>query len=197
MSSFRLVCPFPNFSIRILYQIFNAKSRIIWTLLKIVLDNDIIFCYNNYMKKSNNKWTVRQHGLLKRFYGEVTIEELSTMLEKSKSAIYSKVHYLRKRGWSFKWTLIEEWGYFAGRYKDQVYLKKWSKDSITSSQLHEEETPLTLPNAENGDAWWKIHFLIARIVYISTKIYDEHSHKNNIDTLVQTAQKVNPITHQK
>jgi len=54
------------------------------------------------MKKSNNKWTVRQHGLLKRFYGEITIEELSVMLEKSKSAIYSKVHYLRKRGWSFK-----------------------------------------------------------------------------------------------
>jgi predicted transcriptional regulator len=53
------------------------------------------------MKKSN-KWTVRQHGLLKRYYGEVTMEELSKKLGKSKSAIYSKVHYLRERGWAFK-----------------------------------------------------------------------------------------------
>ena len=48
------------------------------------------------------KWTDRQVDLLKRFYGEITIDELYIMLEKSKSAIYSKVHYLRKRGWTFK-----------------------------------------------------------------------------------------------
>ena len=49
-----------------------------------------------------NKWTNKQHDLLKQFYGKLSIEEMSIMLEKSKSAIYSKVHYLRKRGWSFK-----------------------------------------------------------------------------------------------
>ena len=54
------------------------------------------------MKNSNNRWTDRQVDLLKRFYGEIAVEELCVMLEKSKSAIYSKVHYLRKRGWSFK-----------------------------------------------------------------------------------------------
>ena len=143
------------------------------------------------MKNINKKWTRRQQELLKRFYGEVSIDDLETMLEKSKSAIYSKVHYLRKRGWTFKWILNVKWECFAGRYKDQVYLKKWSKDSITSSQLHEEETPLTLPNAENGDAWWRIHFLLAIIVYFSTIIYDEHTHKYDFFSLAQTAQKVN------
>ncbi len=54
------------------------------------------------MKNLNKKWTKRQQDLLKRFYGEITIEELSVMLEKTPSAIYSKVHYLRKRGWTFK-----------------------------------------------------------------------------------------------
>ena len=143
------------------------------------------------MKNINKKWTRRQQELLKRFYGEVSIDDLETMLEKSKSAIYSKVHYLRKRGWTFKWILIEEWGCFEEKYHDQVYSKKWRTDSITSSQLHEEETLLTLLNAENGDAWWRIHFLLARIVYISTKIYDEHTHKYDLFSLDQTAQKVN------
>ena len=73
------------------------------------------------MKNLNKKWTKRQQDLLKRFYGEITIEELSVMLEKTPSAIYSKVHYLRKRGWTFKWTLIVEWGYSEEKYPDQVY----------------------------------------------------------------------------
>tara|TARA_R110002012_G_scaffold101610_2_gene240881 strand:+ start:30 stop:185 length:156 start_codon:yes stop_codon:yes gene_type:complete len=49
-----------------------------------------------------NKWTDKQQDMLKRFYGELPINDLCVMLEKSPSAIYSKVHYLRKRGWSFK-----------------------------------------------------------------------------------------------
>ena len=49
-----------------------------------------------------NKWTSKQQDLLKRFYGQLTIEELCLMLEKTQSSIYSKVHYLRKRGWTFK-----------------------------------------------------------------------------------------------
>jgi len=48
------------------------------------------------------KWTNKQQDLLKRFYGQLSVDELTIMLEKSPSAIYSKVHYLRKRGWTFK-----------------------------------------------------------------------------------------------
>ena len=48
------------------------------------------------------KWTDKQVDLLKRFYGELSVDELCIMLEKTHSAIYSKVHYLRKRGWTFK-----------------------------------------------------------------------------------------------
>ena len=49
-----------------------------------------------------NKWTNKQQDLLKQFYGKLSIEEMCAMLEKTPSAVYSKVHYLRKRGWSFK-----------------------------------------------------------------------------------------------
>ena len=48
------------------------------------------------------KWTNKQQDMLKTFYGQLTIKELAIMLEKTPSAIYSKVHYLRKRGWTFK-----------------------------------------------------------------------------------------------
>tara|TARA_Y100000361_G_C11132024_1_gene329539 strand:+ start:1049 stop:1198 length:150 start_codon:yes stop_codon:yes gene_type:complete len=48
------------------------------------------------------KWTDKEVDLLKRFYGELPIDDLAFMLHKTKSAIYSKVHYLRKRGWTFK-----------------------------------------------------------------------------------------------
>ena len=49
-----------------------------------------------------NKWTDREVDLLKKYYGDISIGEMCVILEKSKSAIYSKVHYLRKSGWSFK-----------------------------------------------------------------------------------------------
>ena len=65
---------------------------------KINLDSSVIFWYNIHMK---NKWTDKQVELLKRFYGELTLDELCVILEKTKPAIYSKVHYLRKRGWTF------------------------------------------------------------------------------------------------
>ena len=46
-------------------------------------------------------WSDQQVDLLKKFYGDLSIDDLTTMLGKTKSAIYSKVHYLRKRGWTF------------------------------------------------------------------------------------------------
>ena len=51
-----------------------------------------------------NKWTDKQVKLLKRFYGEIEISEMAIMLEKSPQAIRSKVHYLRRRGWTFDST---------------------------------------------------------------------------------------------
>ena len=51
-----------------------------------------------------NKWTDKQVKLLKRFYGEIEISEMAIMLEKSPQAIRNKVHYLRKRGWTFDST---------------------------------------------------------------------------------------------
>ena len=55
------------------------------------------------MKNQKRKaWTDHQVDLLKKFYGDIPIADLVQILEKSKSAIYSKVHYLRKRGWTFK-----------------------------------------------------------------------------------------------
>lgn len=47
-------------------------------------------------------WTDREVDLLKKYYGNISIGEMCIILEKTKSAIYSKVHYLRKRGWTFK-----------------------------------------------------------------------------------------------
>tara|TARA_Y100001972_G_C7422560_1_gene218195 strand:- start:143 stop:319 length:177 start_codon:yes stop_codon:yes gene_type:complete len=56
------------------------------------------------MKISKSKWTDTQIRLLKELYGTKSIEEIAEELDKSTSAIYSKVHYLRKRGWSFDST---------------------------------------------------------------------------------------------
>ena len=56
------------------------------------------------MKISKSKWTDSDIRLLKELYGEKSVEEIASQLGKSTSAIYSKVHYLRKRGWSFNST---------------------------------------------------------------------------------------------
>jgi hypothetical protein len=72
-------------------------------MVKIVLDFSFSFCYNTVMEK-NNRWTDKQVKLLKRFYGELDISEMAIMLEKSPQAIRNKVHYLRRRGWTFNST---------------------------------------------------------------------------------------------
>ena len=52
----------------------------------------------------NNKWTDKQVRELKKLYGNHSTEQLAKHFNKSPSAITSKVHYLRKRGWSFDST---------------------------------------------------------------------------------------------
>jgi len=52
----------------------------------------------------SNRWTDKQITYLKKHYGEKPIDELATHLLKTPSAIQSKVHYLRKRGWTFNST---------------------------------------------------------------------------------------------
>jgi hypothetical protein len=56
------------------------------------------------MKESKSKWTDTQIRLLKELYGELSVEEIANKIGKTPSAVYSKVHYLRKRGWSFNST---------------------------------------------------------------------------------------------
>ena len=73
--------------------------------LKILLDIDVLFCYNIHMEKIKSKaWTNRKVDLLKRYYGVINIQKLSKMLEHTDSAIRSKVYSLRKRGWTFDTT---------------------------------------------------------------------------------------------
>ena len=53
------------------------------------------------MKIINNKWTDSEIRQLKREYGTTSTGELAARLNKSASAVTSKVHYLRRRGWTF------------------------------------------------------------------------------------------------
>ena len=56
------------------------------------------------MKIVNNKWTEKEVRLLKKEYGKVNTSDLAVRLHKTPTAIYSKVQYLRKRGWTFDST---------------------------------------------------------------------------------------------
>ena len=56
------------------------------------------------MKIANNKWTDSEVRLLKKEYGKVNTSVLAVRLNKTPTAIYSKVQYLRKRGWTFDST---------------------------------------------------------------------------------------------
>tara|TARA_Y100000389_G_C17275816_1_gene420367 strand:- start:591 stop:818 length:228 start_codon:yes stop_codon:yes gene_type:complete len=51
--------------------------------------------------EKTNRWTDKQVKELKKFYGHVPVDTLASMLNKTPSAVTSKVHYLRKRGWTF------------------------------------------------------------------------------------------------
>ena len=72
-------------------------------ILKIVLDISSHICYNRGMEKTN-RWTDKQVKMLKKFYGDMELQDISHMLGKTPSAVTSKVHYLRKRGFTFNTT---------------------------------------------------------------------------------------------
>ena len=54
--------------------------------------------------EKTNRWTDKQVKMLKKFYGEMERQDISHMVGKTPSAVTSKVHYLRRRGWSFNPT---------------------------------------------------------------------------------------------
>lgn len=63
---------------------------------------NVIFCYNKNMKKYNNKgWSDHEVDMLKKYYNTLTINEMREILNRTESSIRSKVHWLRKRGWTF------------------------------------------------------------------------------------------------
>ena len=128
-----------------------------------------------------NKWTDRQVDLLKRYYGELSVDDMCIMLEKSKSAIYSKVHYLRKRGWAFKWkssiTSIANSVLSNEKFKKTESSKNVEIVCITPNLLHEEETLLTQQNGENIAEEWVSNFHLVQIDYTSSKKVDTHKQK--------------------
>ena len=56
------------------------------------------------MKITNTKWTDSEVRLLKKEYDTADTQQLAVRLNKTPTAIYSKVQYLRKRGWTFDST---------------------------------------------------------------------------------------------
>ena len=54
------------------------------------------------MKKYNNKgWSDHEVDMLKKYYSVLTIEDMCVMLDRTPSSVRSKVHWLRRRGWTF------------------------------------------------------------------------------------------------
>lgn len=54
--------------------------------------------------EKTNRWTDKQVKELKALYGSMPVETLANKLGKTPSSITSKVHYLRKRGFTFNST---------------------------------------------------------------------------------------------
>ena len=86
------------------------------------------------MKIINNKWTDSEIRQLKREYGTTSTGELAARLNKSTSAVTSKVHYLRRRGWTFN------------RKTDVKVRKVTPAHGIT--QLHTDKTLYNRKNAK-------------------------------------------------
>ena len=74
----------------------------------------------------NNKWTDEQVRELKKLYGRHSAADCAKHFGKSESAIRSKVHYLRKRGWTFD------------RKRDIKVRKKTPSHAMTS--IHKDKT---------------------------------------------------------
>ena len=54
--------------------------------------------------EKTNRWTDKQVKQLKTHYGHMELMDIAHMLGKTPSAVTSKVHYLRKRGFTFNTT---------------------------------------------------------------------------------------------
>jgi hypothetical protein len=54
--------------------------------------------------EKTNRWTDKQVSQLKQHYGKLELLHLAHMVSKTPSAVTSKVHYLRKRGFTFNYT---------------------------------------------------------------------------------------------
>jgi len=53
----------------------------------------------NYEKRP---WSREERHVLKKHYGIIPLQELLVLLPgRTETSIYSQVHYLRKRGWTF------------------------------------------------------------------------------------------------
>ena len=73
--------------------------------LKIILDNLSLFRYNTRMKKYKRKpWTDSERKVLGAFYFTAPFDKDCLLLaERSPASIRNQVHYLKKRGYRFKY----------------------------------------------------------------------------------------------
>ena len=73
--------------------------------LKIILDNLSLFRYNTRMKKYERKpWTDSERKVLGSFYFTTPFDKVCLLLaERSPASIRNQVHYLKKRGYRFKY----------------------------------------------------------------------------------------------
>jgi len=54
--------------------------------------------------EKTNRWTDKQVKTLKEQYGKLELIDIAHLVAKTPSAVTSKVHYLRKRGFTFNTT---------------------------------------------------------------------------------------------
>ncbi len=47
------------------------------------------------------RWTDKEYAYLKENYNVLPMHTIESQLERSESSIRAKIHYLRKRGWTF------------------------------------------------------------------------------------------------
>jgi hypothetical protein len=68
------------------------------TMLNLILDNRLIFLYNMCM---NKRWTQDDKQYLRDNYKVIPTAAICEKLQVTESQLYSQIHYLRKRGWTF------------------------------------------------------------------------------------------------
>ena len=54
------------------------------------------------IQRAKKRWTDEERYILKKYYRSLSMEELLEKLpDRTIQSIYSQVHYLEKRGWTF------------------------------------------------------------------------------------------------